>query len=224
MRRHRRQFSIWGGVVAVKTMPYIAGAQSYPALPIAIIVPYAAGGPSDVIARMHGQRMRGIIGPPVLKENIVGAGGSISLGPHRPRSARRLYRRPRELGARACQLDFDLLKDVEPVAQLPDNPLLIVARKAGPGEQGVDRLAESQPGQGIRWDPRRWRRTSRACFSRARLPIRTLSWCGSGRANRFELTRALRRRCTQTGTQGSHHGHHVLLQSGAGRSHLGLQA
>jgi hypothetical protein len=110
MRRHRRQFSIWGGVVAVKTMPYIAGAQSYPALPIAIIVPYAAGGPSDVIARMHGQRMRGIIGPPVLKENIVGAGGSISLGPRRPRSARRLYRRPRELGARACQLDFDLLR------------------------------------------------------------------------------------------------------------------
>jgi tripartite-type tricarboxylate transporter receptor subunit TctC len=80
MRRHRRQFSIWGGVVAVKTVPYIAGAQSYPALPIAIIVPYAAGGPSDVIARMHGQRMRGIIGPLVLKENIVGAGGSISLG------------------------------------------------------------------------------------------------------------------------------------------------
>jgi hypothetical protein len=119
------------------------------------------------MARMHGQRMRGIIGPPVLKENIVGAGGSISLGPRRPRGARRLYRRPRELGARACHLDFDLLKDVEPVAQLPDNPSLIVARKAGPGEQGVDRLAESQPGQGIRWDPRRWRRTSRACFSRA---------------------------------------------------------
>jgi hypothetical protein len=70
-------------------------------------------------------------------------------------------------GGAGLPVDFDLFKEVEPVAQLPDNPLLIVARKAGPGEQGVDRLAESQPGQGIRWDPRRWRRTSRACFSRA---------------------------------------------------------
>ena len=63
MRRHRRQFSIWGGVVAVKT-------QSYPALPIAITVPCAAGDPSGVIARMHGQRMRGIIGTPVLKKTL----------------------------------------------------------------------------------------------------------------------------------------------------------
>jgi tripartite-type tricarboxylate transporter receptor subunit TctC len=52
-------------------MPYIAGAQ----LPIAIIVPHAAGGPSNVIARMHGQRMQGIIGTPVRRR-----GGSISLG------------------------------------------------------------------------------------------------------------------------------------------------
>jgi hypothetical protein len=43
-------------------------------------------------------------------------------------------------------LDFDLLKDVEPVAQLPNNPLVIVAGKAGPGEQGVDRSAKANQG------------------------------------------------------------------------------
>jgi len=91
-------------------------------------------------------------------------------------------------------LDFDLLKDVEPVAQLPDNPLLIVARKARPGEQGVDRLAESQPGQGIVGTSGvGGAHRGRALLER-RLPIRTLSWCGSGRAHRFELTRALRQR------------------------------
>jgi hypothetical protein len=144
--------------------------------------------------------------------------------PRRPRSARRLYRRPRELGARGCQLDFDLLKDVQPVAQLPDNPLLIVARKAGPGEQGVDRLAESQPGQGIRWDLRRWRRTSRACFSRAPASNSYPIVVRIRPREPLRINSGAPQRCTQTGTQGSDHGHHVLLQSGAGRSHLGLQA
>ena len=99
--------------------------------------------------------------------------------------------------ARACQLDFDLLKDVEPVAQLPNNPLLIVARKAGTGEQGVDRLAESQPGQGIVGTSGVGgaHRGRVLLAAPGPLPIRTLSWCGCGRAHRFEFpTRALRER------------------------------
>src|SRR5690349_5328781 len=57
-----------------------AAAQSYPSRPISIIVPFAAGGPSDVMARILGDRMRATLGQPLLIENVVGAGGSIAVG------------------------------------------------------------------------------------------------------------------------------------------------
>jgi tripartite-type tricarboxylate transporter receptor subunit TctC len=137
MKIPRRQFLHLAGAAVLPALSRMARAQAYPARPITIIVPYAAGGPSDVIARVLGQRMRGILGQPVLIENVVGAGGSIGLG--------RVVRAAPDgytvvlgnwgthlaLGA-AYQLDFDLLKDFEPVAQLPSNPLLIVTRKAVP--------------------------------------------------------------------------------------------
>jgi tripartite-type tricarboxylate transporter receptor subunit TctC len=57
-----------------------ANAQNYPARPVTIVVPYAAGGPTDVLARVLAERMRISLGQSVLVENVIGAGGAIGLG------------------------------------------------------------------------------------------------------------------------------------------------
>ena len=53
-------------------------AQTYPSKPIKMLVPFPAGGTTDVVARIIGQRMSESIGQPVLIENRGGAGGAIS--------------------------------------------------------------------------------------------------------------------------------------------------
>jgi tripartite-type tricarboxylate transporter receptor subunit TctC len=75
----RRLLHLAGGIAALPTVSRIARAQTYPARPITIVVPYAAGGQSDVVARVVGEHMRETLGQPVLIENVVGAGGAIGL-------------------------------------------------------------------------------------------------------------------------------------------------
>jgi len=54
-----------------------ASAQQFPSKPIRIIVPFPAGGTTDIVARLVGQRMQESMGQPVLIENQGGAGGTI---------------------------------------------------------------------------------------------------------------------------------------------------
>ena len=58
----------------------MAAAQEYPTRPITMIVPFPAGGATDTLARYLGEQMRGILGQPVIIENIGGAAGSIGVG------------------------------------------------------------------------------------------------------------------------------------------------
>jgi tripartite-type tricarboxylate transporter receptor subunit TctC len=65
--------------VATLSIATIAHAQIYPSHPITMIVPFAAGGTSDVIARTVAEQMGAALGQPVVIENVGGAGGSIAL-------------------------------------------------------------------------------------------------------------------------------------------------
>jgi tripartite-type tricarboxylate transporter receptor subunit TctC len=56
------------------------GQEAYPRRPITILVPAAAGGPSDTVARLVAEAMRADLGQPVLIENVGGAGGSLGTG------------------------------------------------------------------------------------------------------------------------------------------------
>ena len=70
-------------MIAVAATSGLAGsaeAQSFPSRPITMIVPFAAGGPTDVIARVIGERMGQSLGQPVVIENVTGAGGTIAAG------------------------------------------------------------------------------------------------------------------------------------------------
>src|SRR6516164_8770497 len=77
----RRQFlRLAVGAAALPTVSCDPGTQSYPSRPITMIVPYAAGGGSDVIARNVAERMKASLGQPVIIENITGASGTIGTG------------------------------------------------------------------------------------------------------------------------------------------------
>ncbi len=59
------------------TAPLIAGAQTYPTKPVRLIVPFAPGGTTDIVARIVGERMGAALGQQVLVENKAGGGGSV---------------------------------------------------------------------------------------------------------------------------------------------------
>ena len=81
MKLPRRKFlRLAAGAAALPTIPDIARAQAYPTRPMTMVVPYAAGGPTDTIARIMAERMRVSLGQIVLVENVTGAAGTIGVG------------------------------------------------------------------------------------------------------------------------------------------------
>jgi tripartite-type tricarboxylate transporter receptor subunit TctC len=100
-----------------------------------MIVPYPAGGPTDSIARIMAEGMRGPLGQPMILDNVGGASGSIGIG-RAARAAPNGYTLSigslptHVLNGVAYSLKYDLLNDFEPVALLPTQPMLIVAKKA----------------------------------------------------------------------------------------------
>ena len=114
-----------------------ASAQNFPTRPVTIVVPFAAGGPADAMARVVGDRMRASLGQQVIIENVAGAGGSVGVG--------RVVRAPADgytisighwsthvVNGAIYELPYDLLKDLEPVVALPSNPQFIVSKKNVP--------------------------------------------------------------------------------------------
>src|SRR5262249_56980071 len=80
MKSSRRQLlSASISTVALLAWSRLSWAQNYPARPVRIIVPFAAGGPSDVIARLVAQKLTENLGKHFYVENQVGAGGNLGM-------------------------------------------------------------------------------------------------------------------------------------------------
>src|SRR3979409_688802 len=80
MTRPRRRFlRLAVGAAMLPSLAPMAAAQSYPSRPVTLVVPFAAGGPVDVLARIMAERMKVSLGQPVIIENVAGAAGSIGV-------------------------------------------------------------------------------------------------------------------------------------------------
>jgi tripartite-type tricarboxylate transporter receptor subunit TctC len=136
----RRQFLGLATVaMALPAMSRIAVAQTYPTRPITMVVAFGPGGPSDVIARILADAMRGSLGQPVVVENIAGASGTIGVG-RVARASPDGYTlvlgnwATHVLNGPMFALQYDLVKDFEPVALVSSDPLMIVGKNALPAK------------------------------------------------------------------------------------------
>ncbi|MEA2941597.1 MAG: hypothetical protein QOD09_2126 [Bradyrhizobium sp.] len=130
-----------GGVAALVGLGALAAqaqAQVYPARTITMIVPFAAGGPTDVVARIVTGHMAQTLGQSIIIENVVGAGGTTATA-RAARAANDGYTLiTGHMGTHAAavplypNLAYHPEKDFEPVALLAGTPILILARKDFP--------------------------------------------------------------------------------------------
>jgi tripartite-type tricarboxylate transporter receptor subunit TctC len=136
MRLPRRRFlRLTAGTLALPALSGAALAQTYPLKPITIVVPFAAGGSTDVIGRILAERMRVSLGQTVIIENVTGAGGTLGVG-RAVRAAPDGYTISLGqngshviTGATYSNLSYDLLTDFEPVSLLVISPFVITANR-----------------------------------------------------------------------------------------------
>ena len=123
-----------------------AHAESFPSRPITIVVPFPAGGPTDSLARVLAERMKGPLGQSVIVENPTGAAGTIGTG--------RVARAPPDgytlilghwqthvINGATYTLPFDVAKDFEPISLVADCPVWFVAKAALPPKDLAELIA-----------------------------------------------------------------------------------
>ena len=141
--------------IALTALAGIAGvqAQTYPSRQITIVVPFPPGGSTDVAGRIMAEKMRPLLGQPVIIENVGGAGGSIAVG-RVARAAPDGYtidigQWDTHVGSIIYPLNYDLQKDFEPIGLISVNPQLMVARKTLPADdlKGLVAWMKANPGK-----------------------------------------------------------------------------
>ena len=116
----------------------VAQAQDYPTRQITMIVPFAAGGPTDVVARLVGEQMSKTLGQPIIIENVVGAGGTTGAT-RAARAANDGYTIIMgHMGTHAAsqalypKLAYDPRSDFEPIALINGAAIVVLAKKDFP--------------------------------------------------------------------------------------------
>lgn len=133
-----RRRTILASMAASLAAPALA--QSYPNKPINLIVPFAAGGPTDLMARIVGERMARELGQQFIIDNTTGAAGSIAVGKAARATPDGYTVQIGHVGTNVANgtiyrnLTYDLLTDLVPVARLPQNPMLIVSSNQVPAK------------------------------------------------------------------------------------------
>jgi tripartite-type tricarboxylate transporter receptor subunit TctC len=131
-----------------------AAAQTYPSRPVTIIVPFPAGGPTDTVARILGEHMKGTLGQPIVVENVAGAGASIGI-------TRAVQAAPdgyttilgnwtSHVGAGAIYpVNWNILTDLAPIARLSISTLIMFGKNDLPAKDIRELIAwmKANPGK-----------------------------------------------------------------------------
>ena len=149
-----RSSFVAAAIAAIFGLSAPAQAQTYPDRPITMVIPFAAGGPTDVLGRVVAQRMSELLGQQVVVENVGGAGGqtgarrvadakpdgyTILLGTVGTQAqGQTLYKKPL----------YNSVTDFAPIALIADVPIALIARKDFPADNLKDFIAYSKANAG----------------------------------------------------------------------------
>lgn len=135
-------------VLVLSAFSTLAAAQAYPSRPVTIIVPFAAGGPTDIIARISGEYFSKTLGQQFVVENVAGAGGTTGItrgAQAKPDGYTIMMGHMGTHGAAPAlyaNLKYDPTKDFTPIGLVAGTPILIVARKDFPAANLKDFVAK----------------------------------------------------------------------------------
>ena len=140
-----KRFTVAGALALFASLSF---AQAYPARPVTNVVPVAAGGPTDIIARISGEYFSKTLGQQFVVENVAGAGGTTGItrgAQAKPDGYTIMMGHMGTHGAAPAlyaNLKYDPTKDFTPIGLVAGTPILIVARKDFPAANLKDFVAK----------------------------------------------------------------------------------
>ena len=155
MKLSRRLFlQLAAGAAALPGAPRPAGAQSYPQRPVRLIVPYASGGASDILARLIGQWLSQRLGQPFVVEMRPGAGGNVGTeavvtSPPDGYTLLMVNAAPSAINATLYEkLSFNFLRDMAPVGGVLRTPLVLQVNPGFPPKSVPELIAYAKANPG----------------------------------------------------------------------------
>jgi tripartite-type tricarboxylate transporter receptor subunit TctC len=134
-----------------------AQAQTYPTRPVTVVVPFPAGGPSDVVARIVAEHMGKVLGQTMVIENVGGAGGTIGSARVASAAADGYTLLAGSMGSHVAapvltlNVKYDSQRDFDPIGPTAHAPAVIVARKDFPANDLKEFVAYlKQNGQNVK--------------------------------------------------------------------------
>jgi tripartite-type tricarboxylate transporter receptor subunit TctC len=140
MKLPRRKFlQLAAGAATLPAVSRVAAAQTYPTRPVRIIVPAAAGGPTDILARLMSQWLSERLGQQFIVENPTGGGTTIGTeaAVRAPADGYTLVMAATSAAISATlyeKLNYDFMRDIAPVASIIRNPLVMVVNPSFPAK------------------------------------------------------------------------------------------
>jgi tripartite-type tricarboxylate transporter receptor subunit TctC len=141
-----RRLLVAGSFAALALLPQTAAAQNYPARPITLLVPAAAGGPTDTVARLVAESMGRTLGQTVVVENVGGAGGTIGMSRVAAAAPDGYMIAVWHIAHATApslypQLKYDVVNDFDHLGRIADVPMTLVSRTGVPAQNVTEFLA-----------------------------------------------------------------------------------